>query len=136
MSLVEELQRDALDPQVRVGDLLRKALVVATKLNLQEFKEWCGLELEGYRGVEIPDYRKTQGQVVVRNPRRGSMPMIFGDPEMGEIVSLYENRVPLGPLEELANKTGSDYLVVPFEPEMQNLLLGPFPSVMRGVPEL
>jgi hypothetical protein len=47
-SLVEELQRDALDSSVSVLDLLRKALVVATKLNIDEFKEWIELELKGY----------------------------------------------------------------------------------------
>ena len=57
-SLVEELQRDALDSSVSVLDLLRKALVVATKLNIDEFKEWIELELKGYSGQEtVPDYR-------------------------------------------------------------------------------
>jgi hypothetical protein len=47
-SLVEELQKDALNSSVSVLDLLRKALVVATKLNIDEFKEWIELELKGY----------------------------------------------------------------------------------------
>ena len=39
-SLVEELQRDALDSKIYVSDLLRKSLVVATKLNLADFSKW------------------------------------------------------------------------------------------------
>jgi hypothetical protein len=44
-SSVLELQHDALQPDVRVIDLLRKSLVVAKKLGLGEFEEWVNAEL-------------------------------------------------------------------------------------------
>ncbi len=37
-SLVEELQRDALDHRVRLSDLLRKAKTIAVKLDLPELE--------------------------------------------------------------------------------------------------
>ena len=60
-SLIEELQRDALDSSVQVADLLRKALVVATKLKLDEFRQWAERELEGYDKVDLPSYREFYG---------------------------------------------------------------------------
>ena len=47
-SLVLELQHEAMDPQIRIDDLLRKAVVVATTLGLDDFRVWAAKELEGY----------------------------------------------------------------------------------------
>jgi len=47
-SLVEELQKDALNQAVKLTELLQKSLVVATKLKLNEFASWVRLELDGY----------------------------------------------------------------------------------------
>jgi len=133
-SLIEELQRDTLDSTIAVADLLRKALVVATKLQLNEFREWVEFELNGYRAVDVPDYRKTIGQVVIRSPSRGAKPMVFGDPKMADIVTQHEQRAPVGPLEELVSNSGPK-LVVDFPPDLQNLLLAPFPN-QAGIPQL
>ena len=40
MSLVSELQQEALDEKASVVGLLRKALVVANKLELKDFTQW------------------------------------------------------------------------------------------------
>ena len=135
MSLVEELQREALDPNVRVGDLLRKALVVATKLKLEEFRQWCALELDGYRRVDVPEYRKTKGEVYVNSSHFGSNPMVFREPEMAELVTLHKERAPVGPLNELLAKGGSDVLIMAFPPAILNLLLLELPD-FAGVPQL
>ena len=47
-SLVLELQRAAMAPEEKVADIVRKASVVATKLQLSGFREWCESELNGY----------------------------------------------------------------------------------------
>jgi len=39
-SLVQELQQDALDNKVPVSTLLRKALVVASKLGISDADDW------------------------------------------------------------------------------------------------
>jgi len=48
MSLVLELQQHALDKGTDVNELLKKAYVVAFKLNLRAFKSWCEAEMNGY----------------------------------------------------------------------------------------
>jgi hypothetical protein len=113
-SLVEELQRDALDNTVDVSSLLRKALVVATKLNLVEFKEWVECELKGYGNKEIPSYRVFQGDLRAWNPyNRSWIPVIFhGRPQVQDQFSTRHERGPIGPLQALVNDSaGSDFQV-------------------------
>ena len=40
MGIIIELQREALDESVSIESLMRKAYLVAKKLNLKEFEEW------------------------------------------------------------------------------------------------
>ncbi|MBA4043590.1 MAG: hypothetical protein C0471_04105 [Erythrobacter sp.] len=65
VGLVEELQRDALDTNVRVDQLLRKVKLAAVKLGLSDALLWVDEELNGYQDrEELPDYRKTRGQTI------------------------------------------------------------------------
>lgn len=91
-SLVQEIQRDALDPAVGVSDLLRKALVVSTKLKITVDTAWIKSELSGYGGdVELPKYRELRSIPQVHNPRHGHMPLQM-PPEM----ELEFCRLPMG----------------------------------------
>jgi len=54
-SLVEELQRDALNANAKVSDLLRKAKAIAVKLELPELEEWVEHELNGYPEGDVPE---------------------------------------------------------------------------------
>jgi hypothetical protein len=76
-SLVEQLQAEALDSTVPVEDLLRKAKVVAAKLDLKAFGEWIKRELNGYyeNGDDIPKYRVVQGRLHALNSMRGWVPV-------------------------------------------------------------
>ena len=77
-SLVLELQKDALNPSISILNLLRKALVVATKLKLQDFKDWIESEINGYKdGQRIPEYRKVRGETKYWNQFRGWQPIVF-----------------------------------------------------------
>lgn len=100
-SLVQELQREALDSSVLVSDLLRKALVVAKKLNIKEFDEWISLELKGYNGKdEIPSYRVLSGRPMARNPYHGWQPIIFSrSPQTAEDLSTCPINTPVGEIE-------------------------------------
>jgi len=61
-TLVHRLQAAATDRDQKVSDVLRTALVVATKLGVEDFKAWCWRELNGY-GVDdkLPEYRYIRG---------------------------------------------------------------------------
>jgi hypothetical protein len=85
-SVIVELQRDALDKNVSVSELLRKALVVARKLKLSELQKWIENELNGYKD-ETPDYRVAFGQIRGWNPYNGWVPLIFEDHKEAEALS-------------------------------------------------
>lgn len=84
-SLILELQKDALNPSISVLNLLRKALVVARKLDIKEFQEWVELELNGYNGHSTPEYRSVRGQLRAWNPYHGWHQIITHDPDLLEI---------------------------------------------------
>lgn len=84
-SLVLELQTDALNPSISVLNLLRKALVVARKLDIKEFQEWIELELNGYNGNSIPEYRSVKGQLRAWNPYHGWHQIVTHDQNLLEI---------------------------------------------------
>lgn len=83
--IVYELEREALDENVSVESLLRKAYLVARKLKLLDFEEWINNEQNGYHG-EVPDYRMIKGDYKAWNPYRGWMPVIL-TPKMGRFMS-------------------------------------------------
>lgn len=81
-SIVLELQRDALNPSISVLILLRKAYVVARKLNIRQFQEWIELELNGYKGHPIPEYRVVRGQLRAWNPYHGWHQIVTDDQDI------------------------------------------------------
>ena len=91
-SLIEELQAHALDRSISVNDLLRKAKVVADKLDIQEMREWVERELNGYaKDDNFPEYRKIDSEFQAYNPFHGWQPIIFPEPE--KLEGLFEPRV-------------------------------------------
>ena len=58
MSLLREIQNDAVNSNVKVSDLLRKCKILAYRLGNDEFKSWVEAELNGYTSEELlPPYR-------------------------------------------------------------------------------
>lgn len=58
MSLLQEIQSDAVDANVDISVVLRKCKVLAARLGNEEFKSWVERELNGYTYKEdLPEYR-------------------------------------------------------------------------------
>jgi hypothetical protein len=59
-SLLNEVQRDALDANVPLADTLRKLVALGGVTGSTELREWATLELRGYVGEDtpLPKYRK------------------------------------------------------------------------------
>jgi hypothetical protein len=109
-TLVEKLQKDALDRKVPVSDLLRRVKMTATKLGLDAVEEWVNQELNGYE-TKPPSYRMVHGRPVGRNPIRGWMPI--GGATSG--ISHTSNGQPVAALENfLANDREGQSLHVPY----------------------
>ncbi len=77
-NLVQDLQAAATSESMSVSGLLRKALMVASKLQVEEFEAWITKELEGYTDfVDIPEYRLTRGFLQYHNPYQGLQPIVI-----------------------------------------------------------
>ena len=71
-SLVLELQREALEKTSSISNLLRKAYVIAKKLEVRELEIWTSCELDGYDSkIEIPKYRFINIEIKSHNPYNG-----------------------------------------------------------------
>lgn len=104
--IVQELQRDALDPRTSISDLLRKALVVARELELSEFEDWVNSELNGYTSSEkIPEYRTVHGSLQLKDPYRGWVPVAFESARFAAVFSERRLGESIARLESIVNDT-------------------------------
>lgn len=124
-SLVLELQREAMGDDASVSLVLRKALVVATKLDVPEFRMLCESELRGF-GVDdkLPDYRHVGGQVKAYNPYQGWQPVIFENPDHERALSRGGVVQSISELEDLLrNVESGGVLQMPISAEVLKLFL-------------
>lgn len=109
-----------------ISDLLRKALLVATKLGLREFRQWIECELNGYDShVNVPEYRKARAELRLINPYNGLIPFYISDKRLADALCNVELRDPVENLQFLANtltKEGS-YINVPLSHSQEAILL-------------
>ncbi|MBJ8476467.1 AbiTii domain-containing protein [Acinetobacter bereziniae] len=133
-SIVLQLQELALNAESNVEELLSKALLVARKLKIKKFRKWCELELNGYEGEEIPNYRKIKADLKVINPLRGPIPFYLPS-ELEEIVTNVEIVQSAG---EICNfvKADSKSLIYKINAEMKALLIEMQDSNVKMEPKL
>ena len=139
-SLVLELQADALNSAISTPDLVRKALVVARKLDLPDLQAWCEAELQGYGpGMEVPPYRMMHGQLMAHNPFRGWIPVVFEDPAESELLSTRDLGASIGDINSLFKGERQDptlqmplpaHLVERFFGDTEEYRLGMIPTLI------
>jgi hypothetical protein len=124
-SIVLEIQRLATERSQDISDLLRKSLLVASKLKLTDFRSWVENELNGYEKEPVPEYRKVRASVLLKNPYHGLIPLIFPTSEIADAFCNIEVRDPIGNLVSvLEQQTGKDTgPIYPLSPEQEHFLL-------------
>jgi len=134
-SLVLRMQQQAMDSSVAVTDLVRTALVVATKLEVQEFRRWCELELRGYNDRNVPGYRRVVGELKAWNPAVGAhIPVRFRDAGVARALATRAAAQPLGELERVYQDTGPDGSVeMPLTPDVLNQIFASSPGYQMGM---
>ena len=132
-SLVLELQHEATDSTVRVDDLLRKAVEVATTLGIEDFRAWAAKELQGYAGDSTtPPYRRVTGVLRVFHARRGWIPVILPDKDLQKKLESRAAGEPISELEDLYHDpVKGDLLQVAPGPDDEKLT---FEDLMELVP--
>jgi hypothetical protein len=126
-SIVLELQRDVLDSSVSVSDLLRKALLIATKLDIPEFKSWIENELSGYRSESVvPPYRESAGTLMGQDRWGRWLPVLFSDSKLEEMIAKFQFVDAVTEIEAIIERTKRDKdagnAYVDFTPEQQQIL--------------
>lgn len=107
-SIVLQLQSLASDPNSDIEELLNKSLLVARKLRIKEFRQWCELELEGYGKNSLPEYRKFRGQLKVFNPYHGLQSFIIPD-ELDEVVTSISMNLSVGEISNLLKQNSDSF---------------------------
>lgn len=132
-ALVLELQRAALDEKSSVSSLLRKALVVATKLQVADFEAWARAELEGYNddSVPIPAYRKISGAPKVWNPYHGYQDLNCGSAALAEKISNMPLAASIDALENDKGKAGGTWMFSYPPGREQSLMKAMNPPAMK-----
>lgn len=128
-ALVPELVNMASDPAVSTGELLRRALVTARRLDAPELVDWISAELNGYIDREIPGYRIIRGQIMVMNPVRGLIPFRVRNAEAFDLLSQHPEMQSIPELEELARSDGK--LVSYFPPAIEQRIMQGMQLPMR-----
>lgn len=122
-SIVLELQDLASSDSTPLPELLRKSLLVATKLDLEDFRAWIHRELNGYgNGDDIPEYRIVHAQLKVRNPYHGLQPYSMDDARQQSEICTIKVPESVGAMSELMQKGDSGRLYVGLPPSLQNFL--------------
>ncbi|HHT9843844.1 TPA: hypothetical protein ACT9I4_001960 [Legionella pneumophila] len=86
-TLVQSLQKQAIDESLSPSALLRRAKLMSKKLNLDDFALWIDNELNGYKNIgDLPEYRVTHGSLQGLNPYQGWKPIIIPEKEIEDII--------------------------------------------------
>ncbi len=125
LPLVLQLRQLAIDNGTDVTELLRKALLVATKLGLQLFRDWVNQELHGYDPSNVPEYRQVHAELKVRDPYHGLIPFLIEDRKiMEQLCNDVPIQEPIGSLVDLLqNQRGYGSLLITLSPHQKMLLM-------------
>lgn len=129
-SIVLELQEEIISKDCDVVSALRKAHIIAKKLNLDEFGSWVINELNGYKNKElVPDYRNVKGLLKGFNPYNGWIPIMIPDGKLDDMINNKRLNNPISELVDLYNNSNSE-LYMTFSGEilqsLNNMLDIPF----------
>ena len=118
-SLVLDLQQEVLKPDCDIVTALRKAHLIATKLQLTEFDAWILNELNGYKeeGDNFPDYRQMQGELKAKNPYRGWIPVVIPGLNTGMFTTVpaFES---LSALIDIKSKATNGHFMFTYPPDL------------------
>lgn len=122
-SLVYDLQKKALDENVNISTLLRYALLVSKKLNINDFENWISSELNGYGDTKIPKYRIHKGEFVAHDINYDRyIPVIIDSSDKIQIFTKYEFNSSLSELNLLIDEKNESHIYMALNPNVESYL--------------
>ena len=120
-TLVEQLQADAINPNVAVSTLLRKVKLSAVKLKLPKVEAWVDAELSGYN-VKVPDYRIHTGPLRAWDHLRQSWIPVGGDARIMTKITTAHVSEAVSAIETMLAAKGHGTYLWNFSPEQVEAL--------------
>lgn len=112
---VIDLQEDIINNKSDIVSVLRKAHVIASKLDLSDFDNWIQNELNGYTDSKsIPPYREVVGEIKAHNPYRGLIPVLMPS-NIAKILNNMKLNNPISQIYELSKKGNGGTIELPTE---------------------
>ena len=129
MSIIDEIQREALDETVSLSTVLRKVKLVASKLGLKDTAVWVDSELGGYGSdpKQYPEYRFVLGKVEAFSPYHGWQSPA-GDSEMIDALCRRQISDSVASLEDLIARNSEGTLALPISSKVQQGILSANPG--------
>ena len=131
--IVVELQQDCLKDSISINSILRKAKVIASKLELHELSGWIESEQNGYNSSrsELPVHRIGKGAPKFNNPYNGWCPIVTDGGWIAEVVTSIHLFQPISELEQLLSGSENGILVMYYDEQIQSLLHKQMPVPME-----
>lgn len=111
MNILQQIQRDILEPNASLFNTLLRAKILAYELKSETLKHWVSQEIDGYKSVEnLPDYRTMQtnlfGQWTDGYRLIKGRPVILSEikqPNVVDALKTYHIRYGIRKIEEFAS---------------------------------
>jgi hypothetical protein len=112
-SLLDQIERDALDESASVATALRKCVALGGRSGSQALRDWATQELDGYYGSkDMPEYRVVQAAIQLDGMTATAQiqgqavpPSVLPEPACGYIEERVELRDGIGQIEDLARRS-------------------------------
>jgi len=139
--LLEQIRDAAVDSSTDIGEVLRRALVLANRLGLTDLQEWIESELNGYpESVNLPDYRYTTVNSVgyFSGPAGSALnnaPIPLGNlpEEIRKALSKLRLPQPAAAYQRLAKDATGGFLIVDWPPDVVAQYAGEFYAGMNCI---
>jgi hypothetical protein len=125
VSLLRQIQEDAVNPAVSVADMLRKCAILAFRLKHEALKNWVDNELNGYpNGESVPHYRVLQlssvGDFVGNNLKARAIPIrpAVLPPELRKFATEVRLKQGVRAIETLVKDSEGNLLQLPWPAEL------------------
>ncbi len=121
--------KDATRSEPDTESLLKRLKVLTYGLGCEQFDKWMESELYGYKGEDVPEYRKAhgflQGDIIVgyTQIKNTNLPLVSVDNEARKKMLSYSFKEGVGGLRALLK--AEQYLMIPWPPET-------YPTIKKG----
>lgn len=119
--IVISLQKELISTDCDVFVALRKAKVIASKLNISDFGMWVEKELNGYSDNNVPAYRKIRG-ILKAKCYNGYVTVSIGDSQFENKICEQSMQQPISQLVNIINSKDEGSLLLYPSGDVQHIL--------------